>query len=54
MVCYLADKMSGKVGLGLRWPFVETVQFMYSRFKIKSSPGTHDLIQLIRFALLPQ
>ena len=37
--CYLADKVSGKAGLDLRWPFARTVQFMYSRFgKPKAQP----------------
>ena len=32
---YLADKVDGKAGLDSRWPSVETVQFMYSRFKAR-------------------
>lgn len=43
MFWYLADKADGKPGLDSRWPFAETVQFMYSRFKARSPSDTHDL-----------
>jgi len=41
--CYLADKTSGKAGLDSRWPFAETVQFMYSRFGTQRPSNTHGL-----------
>ena len=43
VLCYLADTANGKAGLDSRWPFAETVQFMYSGFArpTRSRLGRH-------------